>query len=184
LEIEGQYALRLGTNVTKGSGTNYVLDVGSFLVKIHVMKFLMSVKYSGYSDSFEQEGTGGLMWTCSRPGELLRTRRKPPSWEHDGVFKSLIKEIDEPICNAMGQEWQVRDTDPQLFREIRRPVWPHQCRFPAETTISDVRRLTASVDVETAAKVCAEVHKKDSADFEFSIMDVIAMDDVDAAYAW
>jgi len=180
LEIEGKYTLQEGAAVKKGLGTNYQLAVGALNVNIRVMKFIMGVEMYGIHEAFE-EGTAGLMGQF--PHGTLLGRDGTTVFEHDGVFRS-VREVDEPVCNAIGQEWQVRDTDPQLFREIRRPVWPHQCRFPAETTISDVRRLTASVDVETAAKVCAEVHKKDSADFEFCIMDVIAMDDVDAAYAW
>lgn len=43
--------------------------------------------------------------------------------------------LSDPI--AMGMEWQVTDTEPILFREVRAPQYPEQCMLPKV----DSRRL-------------------------------------------
>jgi len=45
------------------------------------------------------------------------------------------------------------------------------------------RRLVTSVDVATASKTCAGIYEKESEEFEFCVLDVMSMDNVEAAYA-
>jgi len=130
---------------------------------------------------------------CSRPGELLRTRRKPPSWEHDGVFKSLVKEsLTNPICNAMwdrgmaGFVIRIRSS----LREIREPPRNQPVSLP-QGRVFERRHLSSSIDIEKkasdAACVCArEVHPIDRCRFfEFCVMDVNHHGrHFDAAYSW
>jgi len=181
MELEGKYTLRLGDAVTRGIGTNYVLSMGKFTVKLRTLRQVMAVELVGSLDSFN-EGTGGL--TGKFPtGELLG-RDGTTLFTKDGMF-TTIRGVDEPVCDSFGSEWQVSDSDPQLFRAVREPAWPAQCRFPDQSSArSSIRRRLATIDVETASKACAEVHREDSNDFEFCVMDVIMLNDVEAAYSW
>jgi hypothetical protein len=42
---------------------------------------------------------------------------------------------------AFGQEWQVRDVDPQLFGTLRAPQFPEKCKFPVANEETSRRRL-------------------------------------------
>jgi len=181
LEIEGKFGLEEGAKIEHGIGTNYVLTMGSFIVELRVMKFIMAVEFTGYLPSFTQ-GTGGL--TGAFPKVEVLGRDGTTLFTHDSISQT-INGKEEPVCNAIGQEWQVRDVDPQLFREIREPAWPKQCTFPEESATATQRRLTsATISLEAASKACAEVHPVDSTDFEFCVMDVMMLDNLDAAYSW
>ena len=39
--------------------------------------------------------------------------------------------ISSTDLNAFGQEWQVNDGDPQLFRIVRAPQYPQECILPS-----------------------------------------------------
>jgi len=182
LKMEGKYTLQLGEQVHQGSGTNYELKVDLVTVQLRAMRSLMGVDMNGYSSAFAK-GTGGLSGQYPH-GELLG-RDGVTLFEIDGVAKTLTGK-EEPVCNSIGQEWQVRDTDPQLFRTVQEPAYPNQCKFPtAETSTEAIRRrLNSVVDMETASKVCAQVHEEGSEDFDFCVMDVLMMDDIGVAYSW
>jgi hypothetical protein len=74
-------------------------------------------------------------------------------------------------ANNMGQEWQVRDTEPMLFQDIRAPQFPERCMLPRVTN----RRLSLS-DRQLAEEICSKV---DANMVEFCIQDVMMTGDKD-----
>jgi len=181
LQFDGKYFFDKVETINDGVGAVYALHVENMLVNIRVMKFIMAVELQGDDPSF-REGTSGL--TGKYPvGELLG---------RDGVtlyapdrMQETHKGDMEAVYNTFGQEWQVRDTDPQLFREPHAPVWPEKCNFPEESSAQTKRRfLRSSVGIEAASKACASRHEEGSKNFDFCVTDVLLLDDVDAAYSW
>jgi hypothetical protein len=80
--------------------------------------------------------------------------------------------------NAFGQEWQVRDDDPKLFRTDRPPQYPEKCRLPSPK-VEDKRRLGEPlVREEDAEKACDHLtgDRKKSC-----IFDVMSVGDTDIA---
>ena len=72
---------------------------------------------------------------------------------------------------SYGQEWQVRDTDPVIFHELRYPIYPDPCVLPKETS----RRLFVKPGITSMAeKVCS--HLSDPL-FEMCKFDVEATGD-------
>jgi len=179
VEIEGSYMLNLGQVIKQNSGTMYELDIDGIVVELRSMKSLMAVSFSGMDASF-MEGTGGLVGTF--PSGKLLGRDGVTVFKPDGELATIRGHL-QPVNNAMGIEWQVRDTDPQLFREIREPAWPNQCIFP--TGKKDQRRqlTSASIDFDAALRACAETHDEDTEEFELCVMDVLSMGDLEVAYA-
>jgi hypothetical protein len=60
-------------------------------------------------------------------------------------------------ANAFGQEWQVLDTEPTLFQNLRLPQHPMECTLPPPIqATSQLRRrlLESSVDERAAEKAC------------------------------
>jgi hypothetical protein len=64
---------------------------------------------------------------------------------------------DMSDANAFGQEWQVLDTEPSLFQNVRFPQHPQKCTLPSTEATSVLRRrLAESSDEKLAAeKACA-----------------------------
>jgi hypothetical protein len=60
-------------------------------------------------------------------------------------------------ANAFGQEWQVLDTESNLFQTIRFPQHPSVCTLPPPIQASQLRRrlLESSVDERAAEMACA-----------------------------
>jgi len=84
--------------------------------------------------------------------------------------------------NAMGQEWQVRDTDPMLFRSARAPQFPAKCRLP-DVAEKEARRLGEGISEEAAEIACAHV-KGEAQAFAACVYDVTATNDLDQAGAY
>jgi hypothetical protein len=58
--------------------------------------------------------------------------------------------------NAYGTEWQVRDTEPMLFQEVRVPQYPEKCQRPSfEATERRINNLS-QVSVEDASLHCKD----------------------------
>lgn len=84
-------------------------------------KSWVSVKVeNAHADRFSQ--VSGLMGTFE--GKMLT---------HDGL------DLHDDL-NALGQDWQIKDGDAKLFRTLRAPQWPQQCRLP-EPHSTESRRL-------------------------------------------
>jgi hypothetical protein len=82
-------------------------------------------------------------------------------------------------ANAFGQEWQVLDSEPKLFRTLRFPQHPSVCTLPPPVQASQLRRrlLESSVDELTAEKACAQWGEgKDDC-----VFDVLTTGDLDMA---
>lgn len=84
--------------------------------------------------------------------------------------------------NAFGQEWQVLDTDPQLFQVIRAPQYPQKCTMPSVVAEeSRRRRLEAGLTDEEAQLACAGLSEDAYNDCMY---DVIMSGDVRLAEAY
>jgi len=79
--------------------------------------------------------------------------------------------MDDPDATAFALEWQVRDTEPMLFKEARFPQYPRTCTPPAQNLS---KRLGVSNFAKEAEKACS--HWKE--DIDDCIFDVIATRDV------
>lgn len=87
--------------------------------------------------------------------------------------------------NTYGEEWQVNDMDPKLFRDnARRPQYPHGCLYEADTNDNNHahvrRRLMDSrgkVTLDAATNACA--HLKKDMKRKFCVDDVMATGDLD-----
>lgn len=81
--------------------------------------------------------------------------------------------------NAFGQEWQVNQEEPQLFRSARAPQFPQKCVLPTPKTTQE-RRLGETIPRQTAEEACSHMS---GAAFDNCVHDVMAMGDVDVARA-
>ena len=100
-----------------------------------------------------------------------------------GSYKGLLLsrdglEILEDM-NVFGQEWQVTDEEPMLFRTSRIPQYLEKCILPSPKTAGQ-RRLGETIARNNAETACA--HVTGSA-FERCVFDVMAVGDVDIAEA-
>lgn len=80
--------------------------------------------------------------------------------------------------NEMGQEWQVRESEPQLFQHIREPQYPQMCRLPSASA-SPKRRLGESIPREKVEEACSMY--KDEEAKERCIVDIMATGDLGLA---
>jgi hypothetical protein len=83
--------------------------------------------------------------------------------------------------NAFGQEWQVRDSEPNLFRVARAPQYPTQCNLPS-AAVAEHRRLGETMaNKEAAKKACAKYTGAEY--FDICVYDVLATGDLEMAEA-
>lgn len=107
-------------------------------VTITTFKDLVSVSFDSAS-SADFHGSVGLMGEFGTGKKLAR----------DGITI-----IEDPI--EFGKEWQVRDTEENLFESARAPQYPEQCIFhSAAQEESRTRRLGESKSRATAEEACA-----------------------------
>jgi hypothetical protein len=86
---------------------------------------------------------------------------------------------DDP--NGFVEDWQVRDTDPQLFQSISGPQYPDRCILPNPDEPKEARRRRrrlgdSEVTKDAATKACAHWDNQDAC-----IFDVMATGDLDLA---
>merc|ERR1740117_323202 len=99
-----------------------------------------------------------------------------------GSFSDGIKLARDNITvledlNVFGQEWQVRNSEPKLFRVEEGPQHPVKCDIPSSLDIR--RRLGESkVTLSDARKACANVNKDE---FELCVFDVTITNDESTA---
>jgi len=82
---------------------------------------------------------------------------------------------EDPTAHAL--EWQVRDTDPQLFSELRAPIYPAQC-LPPQKILG--KRLGDSHMLRAAERVCSSGN---NGDFNNCVFDVMATRKLETAEA-
>jgi len=82
--------------------------------------------------------------------------------------------------NTFGQEWQVLDSEPNLFHNIKSPQHPLKCEIPSHVEMR--RRLGESkITTNQAEKACANVNE---AERDLCIFDVMATNDEITAGAY
>jgi hypothetical protein len=101
------------------------------------------------------------------------------------VARDGVTTIDD--TNEFGQEWQVGESDPELFHSKVGAVVGRKCVMPPaytpETAARMKRRLRASnMTQEDAEKACD--HLQDPEEIKACIFDVIATQDLSMASAW
>jgi hypothetical protein len=130
-------------------------------IVLSAFKDLVAIKMVGFSNEFAN--TSGLLGSLG--GKLLG---------RDGVTEFTD-------MNAFGQEWQVRDTEPMLFRSARAPQFPTEtCRLPKVSMEDTRRRLGEGMAREQAERACAHFS---GVQFENCVFDVMAVGDIDLAQA-
>jgi len=139
----------------------FVVDLGHFgqiVIKVFSDFLAVDVK-DAHSDGFGD--SVGLMGKFT-DGQLV------------GRDGSIIEDR-----NALGINWQVRDTEPKLFQEAKGPQYPQVCNMPVEKSTS--RHLSKSmVSFEDASKACKGWSEEVK---ESCIYDVMATGDLDMAQA-
>ena len=111
-------------------------------------------------------GAAGLMGTFGKKGLIAR----------DG--KTVLED-----SIAMGSEWQVAPTEPQLFRMAREPQFPEVCVLPDSLAESAGRRLGEDAALRRMAEqACANVANEDMK--AACIFDVQQTGDADLALAY
>ena len=142
----------------------FTIDLGdekSIVVKVY--KDLVYVNLNVHSgDNAGVKNGVGLLGTWMEGTRLAR----------DGV---TVVDND----NAFGQEWQVRDTDAQLFTATRAPQWPTKCEMPNPAERASRRLGETVVTSEEAAAACANI--KDPHHHDMCVFDVIATSDLSVA---
>jgi von Willebrand factor type D domain len=82
--------------------------------------------------------------------------------------------------HSMGEQWQVRDTEPMLFNEIVAPQYPEQCIMPS---VDGRRKLRKSQHIQRRAEeACAGIENKVMRNF--CMEDVTLSGDVDLAHVY
>lgn len=112
-------------------------------------------------------GSSGLMG--SFPGGLLYNRAN----------STILAD-----ANAFGQEWQVLDSEPKLFRTEEGPQHPQQCAMPTvlRTASNSRRRLGESmISRGDAERACDQV---DESNRNACVYDVLATNDVGMALSY
>jgi len=138
----------------KGSG--FAINLGNNEnVVISVWHLFVSVSFENPTSETFQDSVGLL---GSFQGGLKMAR--------DCI--SIIKEVKE-----YGQEWQVQNSEPQLFHSTKDPQYPSKCIIPSSTEMR--RRLGESeLSMNEAKKACVNVNESE---MNLCIFDVLATND-------
>jgi len=128
---------------------------------IVISTFKNMVSITVKNATFANFGTSVGMMGSFKDGSLLARDGATVMEEHD----------------LFGQEWQVSNTEPQLF-QVARPM--DSCVAPSQKAAG--RRLSeATVDMEAAETACA--HYQEPKTKDMCIFDVMAMGDLEVAHA-
>lgn len=131
-------------------------------VLVKVWKDMVSIKF--IHPSIQEFGTSAGVLGSFLTGEKLA---------RDGV--TVVED-----ANEFGQEWQVRDGEPQLF--MTPSTVTGKCLLPSDNVIAErKRRLGESVSEEAAHLACQQI--KEKAALEACVYDVLATGDLGAAEA-
>mmetsp|Transcript_58514 Transcript_58514/g.143148 ORF Transcript_58514/g.143148 Transcript_58514/m.143148 type:complete len:460 (-) Transcript_58514:999-2378(-) len=132
--------------------------------KIFINNFKEFVDFEVESPrSTEFAGSVGLLGSYNTGTKLAR----------DG--KTVIEDADE-----FGQEWQVHDTDTQLFSVVEGPQYPDKCNMPEKLSAEQrhLRAMTKKISEDQAKQACA---KAPANRMENCIADVFGSDNLDMA---
>jgi len=140
----------------------FVFDNNKMLsVKVNTMSHMLYVNLKGDYP----KGTAGILGSPLNPGWFLR----------DGTNATGMN------VNEFVENWQIRDTDPQLFHKNRHPRYPSKCLYDIADVKSRSRRLKEvhTVSIKEATAACALYRYGPLRDY--CIDDVVATGDVDSA---
>jgi len=102
--------------------------------------------------------------------------------QQDGLFSRDGTMDLSGYWNTYGEEWQVKNTEPKLFRVNSAPQHPEGCVYVSKEITTNLRhrRLTddAAVSIEDANEACATSHDRLK---EFCVYDLMASGDLDLA---
>jgi len=90
-----------------------------------------------------------------------------------------VMSVEGDGANAFGEEWQVREDEPMLFRSVRAPQYPAKCVLPTPAQ-KESRKLRRAEGISRAAAEKACAHLGDDRK-EACISDVIAVGDIEIA---
>lgn len=163
-------SLSVTRSITKSSATlkkktvvyDFVIDSDKMLsVEVNTRTHMVYVTVKG---DYPQ-GTAGILGSPLAPGQFLR----------DGT-NVTGQDVDEFV-----EDWQIRDTDPQLFHKNRHPHYPHKCLYNMADVKSRSRRLKEirTVSKEEAMNACSQ-HCVEALK-DYCMEDVIATGDIDSA---
>lgn len=82
--------------------------------------------------------------------------------------------------NAHGQEWQVRDVDPKLFRTTREPQYPAKCILPSLEATQRRRLGESRAEKDAAEAACSQFS---GVEFDECVYDVMSTGDLEVAQA-
>lgn len=158
-EISGHFA---NHTIISEHEHEFYIDLGDdrhFTVK--VFKDMVSFSFHLHGSDEEFGETVGLLGHWKTGARLAR----------DGTTV-----LSDP--NEFGQEWQVLDTEPNLFMAVHGPQYPTKCVMPDPVERAS-RRLEASVSVEDAEMACDHIKQEDIRDM--CVFDVISTSDISVA---
>ena len=173
------YTFDRAQNVNGGMSTTYILrlDADDF-ISLRTDKSLVALDIS-INERPELATSSGLMGQYKTGAMLARDGKTVLP-----VKKHAIPFVGHSVdtSDAMGFEWQVRNTDPELFKMLRDPQWPTPCNLVADTISVARRSLRASdIDLKNAQRLCAG---RSQDDFSFCVLDVMALGDPNAVSFW
>jgi hypothetical protein len=87
------------------------------------------------------------------------------------VARDGVTPLDDEDATPFALEWQVRDTEPMLFQDARKPQFPEAC-IPPQQMVSG--RIGSKLMREEAEKACAHWEE----DKEDCVFDVVATRDI------
>lgn len=135
----------------------FTIDLGNREnIKMNLFKKMIAVKVGAFL-----EDTEGMLGIRGKSGMIGR----------DG--ESFY---NDP--NAMGLQWQVKDTEPMLFGAVQAPQYPETCHLPS---VKSRRLRVSNILMQEAEEACQSV---DTGMRSFCVDDVIATGDIHVASAY
>ena len=177
LSFAGGYTLERSTKGKRGLITVFDINLGDENKKISIRcntkSMMLFVDVTGYFE--DSEGllgapVGGSEGLGSRPNAAGDRFDMTENW------------------NSYGEEWQVLDTEPNLFQEKRFPQYPQGCVYETTSFKKNkrmLRRRLLSDSVDEAAlemkarKACAKSSGDDTIMNQFCFHDVMATGDLE-----
>jgi von Willebrand factor type D domain len=135
----------------------YIITLGKGSIKVSNYRKLLHVDVTSFLP-----GTVGMLGSQTVTGLVGRDEQ------------SIVTD-----ANEMGAQWQVRDTEPMLFNELRAPQYPQTCALPSVTSRRKLRR--SDNEMKLAENACATV---DESRRRFCIEDTLLSGDVTIAHAY
>jgi hypothetical protein len=180
LSFAAGYTLERSTKGKHGLITVFDLNLGGerrISIRCNTKSMMLFVDVTGYFEDSE-----GLLGAPVGGSEGLGSRPNAAGHRFDMTGN----------WNSYGEEWQVLDTEPNLFQEKRFPQYPEGCVYESTTAFKDNKRMLrrrllldsvdeAALEID-ARKACAKsVGEEDTIMSQFCFNDVMATGDLELA---